>query len=524
MQLPIVLPGESLFSRISRYVALCECTSDQALGLLLGDGKASIHPYLTSSLKVVGRFTNESPRGLLLNQTLRPLFAYYLPQYSSVIGNVSASSNDIIRASQLSTFRDKEPLSVKHCPLCAKDDLYRFGVTYWHLNHQVPGVEACSKHKIWLVHNELSNRNHVNGKLLPDVGRESTYCNDLAREFAQFVSTQIQNLKAKKPSYEVLCNAYLKQLGINGSLTLSGRVKRKIITKELFELSEVLFPTHSDLSIRTSEDYRFVSSLLSAQYPQHPFKHLLFEFYLSRCQSEDESEASILNVQETQTNKEKQCCDLLKSGLSMAAVSREIDKSRCYVKSTALKNNIPVNLKPKIITPSLKAAVVKLAKKGFHRDVLAKRHGVSTGSVELIISTTTGLVEWRKRCKAESLRRRYRCQILRFIAANPNACRQEVKRALEAAFYWLYIHERDWLESALPVATQTQHVDRVDWDRRDEELVEAVRELIISSNSKLSRTELDRCLGGHGWLTSKIAKLPKTRAFLRDKGLFPSDS
>ncbi|MEZ8311953.1 TnsD family Tn7-like transposition protein [Vibrio splendidus] len=208
----------------------------------------------------------------------------------------------------------------------------------------------------------------------------------------------------------------------------------------------------------------------------------------------------------------------------MAAVSREIDKSRCYVKSTALKNNIPVNLKPKIITPSLKAAVVKLAKKGFHRDVLAKRHGVSTGSVELIISTTTGLVEWRKRCKAESLRRRYRCQILRFIAANPNACRQEVKRALEAAFYWLYIHERDWLESALPVATQTQHVDRVDWDRRDEELVEAVRELIISSNSKLSRTELDRCLGGHGWLTSKIAKLPKTRAFLRDKGLFPSDS
>ncbi len=73
MLLPIVLPGESLFSRISRYVALCECTLEQALEQLLGDGKASIHPYLTSSLKVVGLFTDESPQGLLVNQTLRPL-------------------------------------------------------------------------------------------------------------------------------------------------------------------------------------------------------------------------------------------------------------------------------------------------------------------------------------------------------------------------------------------------------------------------------------------------------------------
>ncbi|OQQ02063.1 transposase [Vibrio splendidus] len=519
MHLPIVLPGESLFSRISRYVALCECTLEQALEQLLGDGKASIHPYLTSSLKVVGLFTDESPQGLLLNQTLRPLFAYYLPQYSSVIGNVSVSSNDIIRASQLSTFRGKEHLSVKHCPMCAKDDLYHFGVAYWHLNHQVPGVEACFKHKIWLVHNELPNRNHVNGKLLPDVGRESTYCNDLAREFAQFVSTQIQNLKAKKPSYEVLCNAYLKQLGINGSLTLSGRVKRKIITKELFELSEALFPTHSDLSIRTSEDYRFVSSLLSGQYPQHPFKHLLFEFYLSRIQPDNKLEIRATTHTDL-PSKEEQCCDLLRAGLSMAAVSREIDKSRCYVKSIALKHNVPVNLKPKIVTQSFKSSVIGLAKKGFHRDVIAKHHGVSSGSVELIISTTAGLVDWRKRCKVESLRRRYCCQILRFIGSNPNALRQQVKSINKAAFHWLYNHERDWLESALPVATQARHVDRVNWHQRDDELVKVVYRLIISSSCKLSRTELDRLLGGHGWLTFQIDRLPKTKNCLLDNGLF----
>jgi hypothetical protein len=204
----------------------------------------------------------------------------------------------------------------------------------------------------------------------------------------------------------------------------------------------------------------------------------------------------------------------------MVAVSREIDKSRCYVKSMALKHHIPVNLKPKKITLTLKASVVRLARKGFHREVIAKLYDISTGSVELIISTTSGLVAWRKICRFESLRRRYRCQIMRFIDSNSNASRQEIKSAQEAAYYWLYNHEHEWLESVLPTASKTQHVDRVDWYQRDSELVDVIRELLLSSSNKLSRTELDKALGGHGWLTSKLNKMPKTRELLKKNNLF----
>ncbi|WP_261928176.1 TnsD family transposase, partial [Vibrio aestuarianus] len=308
MQLPKALPDESLFSRICRYLAICECTLEQSLQQLVGDGRASIHPYLTSSIRTTAQLAEESPKVLLSHQTLRPLFAYYLPQYRTVIENITAGSNDIIRASQLSTFRDKEPLSVKHCPLCAKDEVYNFGVAYWHLTHQVPGVEACPKHGTWLVHNELSDRSHANGHLLPDTRIQPISCNELARAFSLFVFNKVKSIQREKRSDEVWSDTYLQKLHTNGGLTQSGRVKRKKIAKELFELSEELFPTYFGLSPKSSEDYRFVSSLLSAQYPQHPFKHLLFEFYLSRCQSEDESEASILNVQEVQTNKEEQCC------------------------------------------------------------------------------------------------------------------------------------------------------------------------------------------------------------------------
>lgn len=524
MQLPKVLPDESLFSRICRQLAISELSPIQILKQVVGDGRAAIHPYLTSNIHIIAQFTDESSEDLLLSQTLRPLFAHYLPQYSTVIEDVTADSNDIIRASQLSTFRDKERLSVKYCPLCAKEDIYNFGVAYWHLIHQVPGVEACPEHRTWLVHNELLDRNHVSSHFLPDTRRKSTYCNKRAREFSSSVSSKINSLKLRKTSSDALLSASLKKLSINDGLTEGGRVKRKKIAKELFELAEELFPSQSVLSLRSSVDFRFVSSLLSGQYPQHPFKYLLLEFYLSHCQLKDKLEASTLNVKRIPINKEELCCDLLNSGLSMAAVSREINKSRCYVKSIALKNDIPVNLRPKKITKSLKASVVKLAKKGFHREVLAKLYDISTGSVELIISTTTGLVEWRKRCKMESLRRRYRCQIMRFIVSNPNAYRQEINNALDAAFHWLYIHEHDWLESVLPVAIQAEHIDRVDWYQRDNELVGVIDELLLSSSSKLSRTELDRLLGGHGWLTSKIEKLPKTKCLLQGRGLFPSNS
>ncbi|WP_447067191.1 TnsD family Tn7-like transposition protein [Vibrio alginolyticus] len=523
MQLPKALPDESLYSRICRYLSVCEHSTEQALELLAGDKRAAIHPYLTSNLHLLAQSAGESPKALLSYQTLRPLFAYYLPQYRNVIENVAASSNDIIRASQLASFRVKGSLSVKYCPMCAKNDLHEYGVAYWHLNHQVPGVESCSIHRTWLVHQELPSRSHVRRHFLPNPKTKPIHCTDIATEFASFVSQRIQVLQVQNQdqSYAVLSEGYRTQLGLSGFLTASGRVRRKSILEGLYGLSEGLFLSPTLLSVRSKLDYCFVSTLLSEQYSQHPFKHLLFEFYLSHYHSVEGVVAKNV-VTEANIDIEGQCCDLLRSGLSMAAVSREIGKSRCYVKSIALKNRLPVNLKPKKITKSLKASVVKWAVKGFHREVISKMHHISSGSVEQIISTTVGLVELRKRCKVDSLRRRYRCQILRFVVSNPTANRQGIKSACEAAFYWLYNHECNWLESVLPEPTETQLVDKVDWRQRDNELLELVNEHLLTSTCRVSRTELDRMLGGHGWLTSKIAKLPKTKELLRVNGLFPA--
>lgn len=525
MQLPKALPDESLHSRICRCLSVCEHSAEQALELLVADKRAAVHPYLTSNLHFLAQSADESSMTLLSSQTLRPLFSYYLPQYSNAIEDVAASTNEVIRASQLSTFRGKDTLSVKYCPVCAKKDLYEYGVSYWHLNHQVPGVEACSAHSSWLVHQELPSRNHVRCHFLPSPQTTPIHCTDIATEFAFFVTKRVLALQVEDEhqSHSVLSEYYRKQLALNGFVTVNGRIRRKSILEGLYELSEGLFISPTPLSVRSKSDFSFVSTLFSGKYPQHPFKHLMLEFYFSKCQPPNVDIVKSLPI-ELAVYEEEKCCDLLRSGLSMAAVSREICKSRCYVKSMALKHNIPVNLKPRKITLSLKRSVIRLARRGFHREVIAKLYDISSGSVELIISSTSGLVAWRKKCKFESLRRRYRYQIIRFIDSTPEATRQEIKNAREAAYHWLYSHEHEWLETVLPNASKTRHVDRVDWCQRDNELVEVIRELLLSSSNKLSRTELDKALGGHGWLTSKLKKMPNTKDLLKKNNLFSSNT
>jgi len=44
---------------------------------------------------------------------------------------------------------------VRFCPACATDDRERFGETYWHRLHQVPGVKVCYKHDAFLEETDI---------------------------------------------------------------------------------------------------------------------------------------------------------------------------------------------------------------------------------------------------------------------------------------------------------------------------------------------------------------------------------
>lgn len=517
LSLPCALPDESLFSRICRDLTLSGLNINQYLDHLLGFERAAVHPYLTSGIERISYHSNESAEKLLKHQTLAPLFAYYLPQYKSVILNPSSSAQQLTRACQVSTFREKEHLKIKYCVKCVEYDLEHYGVAYWHCIHQIPGVDACYKHKVWYEHINMVTRNHVAVGFLPPAGGIALPCTSLAAEFSEYAENKIYALRDDTLSGTVDYNIALNDKGF---LTKTGRVYRKLLIKQLYNVSELVLNSSRILGPETEESYRYWSPIIAGKLNQHPIKHLILDFFLlSQAEAKPVSNPHVAPTSDESDASEKLCCASLKLGLSMAEVARQIGRSRSFVKSVALKHQIPINLNPKKITEAIRVLAVKLAFKGFHRKAIARQLNLSVGSVEFIISTTNGLVEWRKRCKTESMCRRYKCQILRFLLTNPNACRAEVKRNCEAAYYWLYQHCGDWLESVSPSPQAPKLSGRVDWKQRDRFLSEKVNEILSRENSVKSRTELDRLLGSHSWLISKKNKLPETMSVLSKFGL-----
>ncbi|MBS9428889.1 hypothetical protein EAE93_12715 [Photorhabdus akhurstii] len=176
----------------------------------------------------------------------------------------------------------------------------------------------------------------------------------------------------------------------------------------------------------------------------------MFSYWLSKAESVEGFVTTEFNYITRNDQKKAKCLTLLKKSNSIASISREISKSRCFVKAAALGAKISTRLKPTKLTPLVCQIAIELATKGFHRKEIARRLSISTGSIELIVSTTDGLVNWRKH---ESKRRRYQLQILRYRQYHPEAIRHDIKFDCNAAFFWLYKHEREWLEINLPEPT-----------------------------------------------------------------------
>lgn len=515
MQLPTTLPDETLFSRYVRHMTILGMKEKDYLKLLFNKPRASIHPYLTIGIAKASQISVESESEIYSQQTLGRLFSYFLPHRATDINKalLADDGNTAIRACQLVSFKESEELSLKYCPECAKEDMRCHGVSYWHRIHQVPGIEACPSHKVWLIHQELPERPHIKLQLLPPNSQEPKTCSELGYKFAQFTNTLLKMITATNDSFNQ--SDLLRKIHERGYMLGERRFKRIALTSDLFNFTKGLKHSSQNLLPYSEADYRYLSYLLSGQASQHPFKYLLVNFWLSNIPEKNSyiiNEARSSEQSAVQQKIKSICRKLLKQGKPLAEISNFTGKSRCYLKSLAMKEDIPFASKPSIVTDKVIDVIITMAYKGFHRKTIARKFHISTGSVEQIISSEPGLVEKRRRYKFESKRRRYKTQILRAIQLKPKAIKQEIKSSCYAAFHWLYAHERNWLNSTLPPPSKPRVRAKVNWEKRDIELAPLVSTIMHGFNGAISRTKLDKEIGGHGWLIRMQHKLPLTMA------------
>jgi hypothetical protein len=171
---PTPFPDELFYSLCARYGERVRYSDIEAVNKdLFGARGMSASVDLPSHL---GHFVRSLPpnHGLCLSRlickyTLLPFYAPFLPveRFSRVCKDMEGADGGAIhKCAGITPSNVRLNNWLRYCPVCVADDR---GATdhccYWHRLHQVPGVEVCPHHHVFLENSTVRARNRVNSAL-----------------------------------------------------------------------------------------------------------------------------------------------------------------------------------------------------------------------------------------------------------------------------------------------------------------------------------------------------------------------
>ncbi len=116
---------------------------------------------------------------------------------------------------------------------------------------------------------------------------------------------------------------------------------------------------------------------------------------------------------------------------------------------------------------------------------------------------------------------RYKNSILELIRANPTISITEIKQLKYKDYMWLYKNDKVWLMAVSPTHKKPDSNvhNKVDWDKRDRELVESLQTAYLSVKNnepeiRITKTLLGRKCKVLPYIEKKLNKLPLSKEYL----------
>lgn len=167
---PDPYPDELLYSICARYAALMDYPNRvTATRDFFGDGVGAAVVGLPNR---IGHLIGALPPGhlysvneLIYNYTHYRFYAPFLPSGRALqVRNAmrDGGANRVAERIGISADRLKMPTRLRFCPTCVEQDRINFRETYWHRIHQIPGVEVCPHHEVFLEESNALWRNPCN--------------------------------------------------------------------------------------------------------------------------------------------------------------------------------------------------------------------------------------------------------------------------------------------------------------------------------------------------------------------------
>lgn len=558
------LPGESLFSLCSRYhLIAANHTPARTSQLLFGSKRAgSAHDVPANVNALVSRAKDAlgAANEIIIKRSLLP---YYFPFHTvsrcthwlKQMCEGTAPHVKIQMGLAASGFGMSHPL--KACPECMRSDVLKYGINYWQVTHQLPGVHTCTHHghPLIVATDKVSGKDRF-GWILPSQANfeELTPKQDLM----DFEPTMSQAALAmwKLPidfqfNLTLLTNVYRGQFVALDLFDIkSGKYNMPHLENRLGILIQSSGMSSTWPWLATSEGCSSLSRRLlrmihqsSPRESRHPLNHLclillLFGSWNTFWSIYKGSELEGLQVDEIVETSPKSSFSTdsnsvnstrvasiiaVQAGNSISSIAKTHGVAVATVMAWAAKDGIASQRRPKLLKQEARKRLLHMLARGADKDRAAAAVGVSIQTITRVLMTEPGLNDLWSEARFVKAQKNARKNWLNTMQAFPAASSVQWRSLESAAYAWLYRNDRSWLQDAIrsrPIPALVSNFRR-DWDQRDVYFAQAVREAALSFSrlnlhKRLTLGELCSNVKGLREKQSVLHKMPRTRTAIQD--------
>ncbi|WP_159780850.1 TnsD family Tn7-like transposition protein [Bacillus sp. N1-1] len=557
---PTPYPDELLYSILARYHVRsgnisAKVTVEELYGKRTIRSVWDLPANLNALSSKLGGFW--SVENIINNHTMYPYYAAFLlpKQAEKVKKSMENDTGGTIHTrTGVSASNIKPKRFLWTCSSCISEDLERYGETYWRRSHQMPGVFICTKHEMLLEETIVPMKPKNQHEFIvatPEIVRKRLEIKHLSEADLQ-VLIEVANQSALLGSNYKIQNreneirekyqGLLKQRDLKTPKGFTNREKLYQEFKAIFS-NDVLNLLQSNVTFKETDWLTMIFQKHRKTF--HPLRHVLllifFEtdvnsFYsLKHPRPFGNGPWLCLNVA---------CGNYHKRVVTSLTITSCYDtgkpvgtfKCDCGFVFSRKGPDSSSNDKYKVGTIkeygfAWKQQLTSLVENQLPLNTIAKTLQCNTETVKKYAYRLGLDVPWKRprdqrrlqnlSVNPEDQLKRMKSLWLKTRQKYPEKSKTEVRKLVPAVYAYLYRNDREWLNKNAPAKQKVRTVNnRVDWGKRDKELLQLVQEVIENWDngeqkpSKITIASVGRKLNKVSLLQKKANKLPKTMEYL----------
>ena len=308
---PTIYEDELLYSAISRYRERMGILSSQAFlkelyGQRLTTYSINFPLHIESLISNMPVESLISADAIIRKHTLYPFYTAFLnDERSKEIYNemLNGKSTRIEAMAGILTSKIKFFTYLRYCPSCYREDIGRYGESFWRRLHQVPGVLICPKHLCPLIESNVLANNLRREFVSPNeinivLGNAANTYSSLEIKYNLIYINNVRKLLDNDyPKRELshFHNIYINQLVEHSYIKNDNAVQMKRVTEdfELYYSKKYLQYMQSIVDPTNEADWLRIH-IRNTEKRKHPLRHLLLIQFLNMEIEEVFSEANVV--------------------------------------------------------------------------------------------------------------------------------------------------------------------------------------------------------------------------------------